>query len=354
MAGMLFGLPALGVILNGMPVDRYLEFPPETQYVAHAPFAWTVFSSYGIFIVLSISPFLWRGFRAWRNIRRHSDRSGCFPWWGWIGILTGLASWILAWTRFPWFKDFQPHTFTPLWLSYIVVVNAISFRRDKQCMMLDRPAFFLSLFPLSAAFWWSFEYLNRFVQNWHYVGVRFDAWEYFVYATLSFSTVLPAVLGTREWVGGAPWVQNGFKCFTPIRFKRPRLIALGVLLLAGAGLAWIGVWPDGLFPLLWISPLLILTAVQVFLKEPHVLDSVRSGDWRSVISSAAAALFCGFFWEMWNYWSLARWEYAVPYVQKFLIFEMPVLGYAGYLPFGLECAAVGMLLETDFRKGLSI
>ena len=30
----------------------------------------------------------------------------------------------MAWTRFEWFAPFQEHTFTPLWLAYIVVVNA--------------------------------------------------------------------------------------------------------------------------------------------------------------------------------------------------------------------------------------
>ena len=56
---------------------------------------------------------------------------------------------------------------------------------------------------------------------------------------------------------------------------------------------------------------------------------------------ALAALVCGFFWEMWNYFSLARWTYSVPLVQRFQLFEMPLLGYAGYLPFGLVCAIIG-------------
>jgi hypothetical protein len=55
---------------------------------------------------------------------------------------------------------------------------------------------------------------------------------------------------------------------------------------------------------------------------------------------ALAALCCGLFWEMWNAHSLARWQYALPYVERFRIFEMPALGYAGYLPFGLECALI--------------
>ena len=44
---------------------------------------------------------------------------------------------------------------------------------------------------------------------------------------------------------------------------------------------------------------------------------------------------------MWNGHSLAKWVYAVPYVDAFHVFEMPLLGYAGYLPFGLACLAVG-------------
>jgi len=28
-----------------------------------------------------------------------------------------------------------------------------------------------------------------------------------------------------------------------------------------------------------------------------------------------------------------------------MIFEMPALGYAGYLPFGLECAVIGELID---------
>lgn len=38
--------------------------------------------------------------------------------------------------------------------------------------------------------------------------------------------------------------------------------------------------------------------------------------------------------------SLARWQYTNPYVDVLHLFEMPLLGYAGYLPFCLECAVV--------------
>ena len=79
--------------------------------------------------------------------------------------------------------------------------------------------------------------------------------------------------------------------------------------------------------------------------EASILDGPAIGDWREVWQVALAGLVCGFFWEMWNYQSLAHWEYTVPFVHRFEVFHMPLLGYGGYLPFGLECLAVARLLD---------
>jgi len=338
---MLLGLPLVGVILKGFPLTRYLEFPPQIRYVDHAPFSWPVFIGYLLLILTAVIALIVRGIRGPRMRGARVLTRYRFPWWGWSGVGAGVIFWLLAWTRFSWFEACQPHTFTPLWLSYIVAANALAYRRTGACMMRDRPGFFLCLFPFSAIFWWFFEYLNRFVQNWHYIGFQFGPGAYIAYATLSFSTVLPAVLGTREWIAGSSLVQNGFRDFVLVRIPWPRAVATAVLILSGAGLAGIGVWPNLLFPLLWVSPLLIIVSVQVIRGEPGIMDELAAGDWRSVVASASAAVVCGWFWEMWNAYSLAKWTYSVPYVQKYLIFEMPVLGFAGYLPFGLECVVMG-------------
>jgi hypothetical protein len=349
LTGMLLGLPMLGLILAGYPIARYLEFPPETRYVCHAPFSRIAFTAYALFIVAVVFPFIIKSILWIRRIKISPLIPHTFPWWGWLGMITGGVSWILAWTRFPWFAPYQAHTFTPLWLSFILVINALCHRRTGHCMMIDRTRFFLVLFPLSAAFWWFFEYLNRFVQNWSYTGVHYSSWEYFCYASLSFSTVLPAVLGTREWMAGVSWIRQGIADCRPFRFPYPKLLAGAALLTSGASLAGIGVWPNYLFSLLWVSPLIVIVSLQTLTGEGTILSGITDGDWSPIITSAAAALFCGGFWEMWNYYSLARWEYSVPYVHGFQIFEMPILGYAGYLPFGLECAVVGELLERWMR-----
>jgi hypothetical protein len=341
---MLLGLPMLGVYLSGLPVIRYLSFPPKTHYIEHAPFSWSIFSIFAATIILFILPvirlFKWER----KSLKKDPAVRAVFPWWGWVGILLGLFSWTLAWNRFAWFTAIQPHIFTPLWLSYIMVINALSYRRTGKCLLINHLNFFLLLFPVSALFWWFFEYLNRFVQNWYYVGAFFDAWEYFWFATLPFSTVLPAVWSTKEWIGSKFQIMplpGKTTRFSRINSRRSHW---AILILSAAGLTAIGIFPDYLFPLLWVSPLLIIVSLQSIMGESHIFSS-GSGNYHQVVSAALAAVMCGFFWEMWNYFSLAKWEYSIPFVQRFQIFEMPVLGYAGYLPFGLECLAVGQMVK---------
>lgn len=353
LTGMLVGLPLMGLTLGGKALLPYLEFPPRTRFVAHAPFSWGVFCIYALGILAATVPFGVRAARAFRRRPRENGPAARFPGWAWAGVFSGVLFWILAWSRLPFFQPFQAHTFTPLWISYILVVNGLSFRRQGSCLLSNAPRALWILFPASAVFWWFFEYLNRFVQNWYYVGTAFGPAAYFCLATLSFSTVLPAVVSTREWLMTYPWIREGFRGLTPIRFGRPHSVAGMVLVLAGAGLTGIGLWPDGLFPLLWVAPLLILVALQTLWNRPHVLGPVARGDWSGVVSSAGAALFCGVFWEMWNALSLVKWEYGVPYVHRFQIFEMPLLGYAGYLPFGLECMAVAGLVMPSRTAEIS-
>jgi hypothetical protein len=211
-------------------------------------------------------------------------------------------------------------------------------------MMLQRPRAFLLLFPLSAVFWWTFEYLNRFVQNWYYVSPReFTAVEYVLLATIPFSTVLPAVISTIEWLSTYPQVSTGLERAWPMSIAASREAGWVMALGAAGGLMGIGLWPDYLFPLVWVAPLFLITGLRLVSEGETVFDSAARGDWRLLWVAAVASLICGFFWELWNSHSLVHWEYAIPFAHRFQLFEMPLLGYAGYLPFGLECLAVAQL-----------
>lgn len=330
----LLGLPLSGAGLAGKPIAWYLGFPPQPVPLDLPGFSWPVFLLY---LILELPLY---GVLGWflHRCRRIRPAPNPFPRWGWTALVWLLGAWYLAWTRPKWLGPLADFTFTPLWLGYIGVVNALCQWRSGHCPLTSSPRFLAWLFPLSALFWWYFEYLNRFVGNWNYLGVEsLTGWQYFWRATLSFSTVLPAVVSTIALLGTLVEPAEGLPL---LRLHHPRRLALGGLILGCIGLVGVGKWPQWFFPLLWLAPLILFVAIQVLVGERGYFYPLRQGRWEVVALPMLAGLICGFFWELWNYWSDPKWVYSVPYVSRFKLFEMPVLGYAGYLPFGLECAVV--------------
>jgi hypothetical protein len=344
LTALLLGLPMLGATSTGHPISLYFGFWPYTSYVLQAPFSWSVFVAIGTGALFAgaVFIFLYRPCRC--EVRVHAGRRR-FPWWGWLSGFLVVCFWILAWTRLQWFKPLQYHTFAPLWVSYVIFVNALTYRRTGRSMLTHRTRYLLSLFPASSLFWWYFEYLNRFARNWYYEGQElFTPVSFVVNATLAFSTVLPAVISTAELLESYPALgQTGFR--RPLVLNNPRAHAGAMLALASCGLIGIAAWPEDWYPVLWISPLLIVVSLQMLLNEDNLFQKLQRGEWQVITVPALAALVCGFLWEMWNKYSYPKWSYSIPYIQRFEIFEMPLLGYLGYLPFGLQCRVVADLIE---------
>ncbi len=355
-AALVVGLPLLGVLLADRSVGLLVTFPPLTAPAVHRSFSWLVFVMYlapsaGVIALIGVAARSRQN--GWQSESSEANRR--LPWWGWVALGTLLLCWILAWTRFSWFAPYQRLTFIPLWISYIILVNALCVRQSGTCPMVHDCAFFGALFPLSAVFWWFFEYLNQYVHNWLYTGVDYGPLAYSLHATLSFCTVLPAVYTTQKWICNLNGFNSRFYGLPSLRRLPLKLLNRTVLVLSLAGLIGIGVWPEVLFPLLWLAPLVILTALQHHAGQTTSFAAMADGEWRPAVSAAVAALLCGFFWEMWNYYSLAKWTYNIPFVYRFRIFEMPILGYMGYLPFGLLCAEIIKIFQsrrilTDRRK----
>lgn len=344
---LLFGLPLLGVWIAGKPLWPYLEFPPRANYAVHAPFSWIAFLAVAWLTALTVGPLLHRVLTSNFHSERPTSKPQCsaqstrhlvFPWWGWAGVAWTVLWWVLAWTRLARMTPIQEHTFTPLWLGYIVTVNAWTLSRTGRCLILERPRFLLALFPVSAGFWWTFEYLNRFAQNWYYVGVDdLSPLSYVLRGTVAFSTVLPAVVSTVDLLASFRRLSSGLGRFWTISVRHVSPVAWSGLALSCAGLLGVGLWPDYLFASVWVAPLLLAVSMQTLHGEPTIFAPMARGDWRLLWLYGLAALICGIWWELWNWGSLSKWQYAVPFVHRFQIFEMPLLGFTGYLPFGLEC-----------------
>ncbi|MDX1375757.1 MAG: hypothetical protein R3357_09365 [Burkholderiales bacterium] len=347
-AALVWALPYAGLMLAGQPLGDLLAFPPRPRAVAHAPFAWPAFAFYAVPAAGAIALYAYAVSRA--RFAMGQARRAWFPWWGWLGLVLLAASWTLAWRGDLVDPEWRRHVFTPLWLGAILAMNARVWRTTGESLLTHRSRWFLALFPVSAAFWWLFEHLNRFAGNWRYEGIVASGdWDYFLQATLPFATVLPAVASAWRWLQLSPSLDT--RGLPPI--EAPPVLAWIALALGAAGLVGVGLRPDALFSMLWLAPLALLAALQRLLTGASYFAPLARGDWRPLLQPALAALACGLLWELWNWGSLAKWHYSVPYVQRFHLFEMPLLGYAGYLPFGLECALVMDLVARALgRRGV--
>ena len=273
----------------------------------------------------------------WKVSARNPEKPSSpyrFPLRGAVGLALIAGAWSTSWLQV---SPFGQNSFFPLWLGYILTMDALNLWRRGTSPLSRSPGVFLSMFLISAPMWWVFEGINYFTQNWHYLGVEdYSTLRYFVIASWHFSTVIPAVFETAELVGSLKFVDR-FGARRPMPVSS--WVLIGTTVLGLISLFALVTWPNYAFPATWISIFLLLDPINHLLGRPSVIATLRLGDWRLVIAMGTAALICGWFWEMWNYLAFPKWHYTVPFVQYAQVFEMPLLGYAGYLPFGLEVHA---------------
>lgn len=144
-----------------------------------------------------------------KNPRAHlelTSRTSGWPAHGWLGLGLVITFWILNWSL----SGLRTHWgFFPLWLGYCLTVDALVFARKGDSLLTRSPGAYVGLFLVSALAWWLFELINWRTQNWYYEGRHyFTDYQYFVLASLAFSTVMPAVFGTAELVGTFGWIRR--------------------------------------------------------------------------------------------------------------------------------------------------
>ena len=259
---------------------------------------------------------------------------------GKIGLLLIVAGWAANW----FLPGPRTHIFfAPLWVGFALSVDALVLLRTGTSIITRSYRSFVLLFVLSAPVWWTFELFNLRTQNWIYLGRElFTDFEFFLLSTISFSTVMPAVFEAAELVASFRWTKRltGGVKLGESRALRATFLALGV-----TSLALVLIWPNTYYPLVWGVLFFFCEPVNQGLRRPSLFRYLGKGDWRPVVSLALGALLCGFFWELWNMYSYPKWTYDTPGVNWAHLFEMPALGYIGYLPFGLELYSIASLLS---------
>jgi len=258
-----------------------------------------------------------------------------------FALLAGSAALLAAGAPFMkiWFYSFA-------WWSFILALDGLNYRRSGSSLLFDTVPDFLFAAFISVPVWLLFELFNLRLRNWSYhhpqPGLAVRWLEYFI----AFATVIPALKVLAVFFQGV---------FKDIKWKIGHLTVNPALLDLSAGIGILFfvlslAWPRLFFPLIWLGFFFLLEPVNYRRQWPSFLRDLETGRASRTLSWLASGLAAGFLWELFNFWAGAHWEYHIPYLNFGRIFQMPVFGYAGFIPFALEIFAISSFMSAFYGK----
>lgn len=250
-----------------------------------------------------------------------------------VGLASMLVFQALLFTGNEWVGRY----FTPLqWTGLILFLDGLHRRRTGESWITDHPVEFLALCVISVGSWLIFEWYNLHLKNWTYLNLPESRLERYFGYTWAFATISPGMFLIYQTLddlfpgsdpAGSPRLPG--TVFWPF-------VVFGVACLV-VPLAWPSTW---MTPLVWMGFAFFLDPVVGRMGGRSILSEFFTGHFRSMPLFFLAGLIAGLLWEFWNYWALAKWEYDVPYWGHVKLFEMPFLGFLGFMPFIIESYAI--------------
>jgi hypothetical protein len=273
----------------------------------------------------------------------------------WIGLAIMIVSQAATLAKIEPFWSWN----TPIaWTGFLIFADAIVWRARRDSWIRSAPREFMLLALVSIPLWLLFEGYNRVIRNWHYVGLPENpALRYFGYAW-SFATIWPALFLGAELISVLRTPRRTPKPYPTNppdpRDLRPRpalvSIAAGAAMLLSPFLVSSKVAPYLAAPV-WLGFIFLLDPINARLGAESLWADLREGRRDRLINLVLSGFLCGVLWELWNYWSRAKWHYTVPIMENLKIFEMPVPGYFGFPPFALECFTMYVFTRRLFTRG---
>lgn len=352
---------------TGTPIpDCFLEFPPQDCLIPKAPYSWCIYlllflGGCAFFFVLLIFPCCFppaANAQAWFHVnfakriyKQKNEREttgGSFPLWAVIGFPMWFFFWWAQWAQPAWFGDWIHFTFVPLWVGFILSLDSIVYFRQGHSMLSKNAAAVAHVFILSGVGWLYFEFMGYFTQNWYYpINKVWSEKGYIVWYLLCYMTIFPALF---EWAD----LLHTFKYFRVSwsngpKINLPRWFQVIVLAICGYGCymsaksPYASLW----FAFAWLSPAFFAGFGLTLVKYPNPFSIISYGDYGSLVIYGMSGLFNGLCWEIWNSRSLpsnpSYWKYDIPYLNAWHIGEMPLVGFLGYIPFGVCCWAMWLV-----------
>ncbi len=226
-----------------------------------------------------------------------------------------------------------------VWVAYLIFLEGVLTYQQGRSPVRARPNHFAALALASVFIWCVFDAINfnGEMGAWEYIGIPTRFSDRVLGYLLAFATIVPGMLmsgqailntGVFDWARSPSW-------------RLPRWGAVVSLLVGAAMFVWPLVHRDPITNLtLWTSLVFLLDPLNLWLGRPSMFRDWQDGWYGRTLAAFAGGLLCGLLWEFWNYWSLAKWVYHLPFLgswENVRYFEMPLIGLIGFVPFGIEC-----------------
>ncbi|MBI4810674.1 MAG: hypothetical protein HY800_04395 [Ignavibacteriales bacterium] len=267
-----------------------------------------------------------------------------FPPYGFFGFIIIVIAEVLLFLE----VEIVGLYFTPLlWTGYILFIDALQVRFYGISLITSRRKELLLMLPWSVVCWLVFEAYNLRLHNWTYVALPENLIMRYIGYIWSFATIFPAILETAEFF--KQFFRYSSRNSSPV--SKQVLISsmlLGVCFLVIPLLLERSIAAK-LFAIVWIGFIFLLDPINKLLGGNSIFQQWKEKNYSTTIALVFSGILCGILWEFWNYWAAAKWVYSVPIsIVGSKVFEMPLLGYLGFIPFAIEVYVMQEFLISLF------
>lgn len=259
-------------------------------------------------------------------------------------LLPALSIW-LSGQGLPEHATIMGNAVLPTLIASLVVtaatllLNAHTHHRSGSSLLHTQRPYIAWLSVAGAGLGTLLAYLNFYTASW--ITSADSLVQSLLLAALLGALLLPSVLVTRLWLAGFPGLLRSLTRALALPKLGSEPTAWLLLLTALSGLLCGAAWPAQLFWLLWLSPLLLLAALQLLWHESTIFSGLNQGDWSRILLSSLSGLLAG---------GLALAAYMLAGGAVYFSLPLPPLSITlGLAIFGLLCLQLGDIVAEPWR-----